>query len=1424
MTKKYVDTPSMSKAFYGVPTIKEIEDSAILVKGSEEISANEAFSVERPSTPSSIEDIHYTVMDRVMVDEDPVVPTKVSIQESLQGRSTTTQGDTELFKAVPKDGYSAVDVISRATHERVGIVQIGKNINVSPEGVIDINLTSGDGFGLVKVGDNIKFNDGVISLDKTGKDTYGLVKVGDNIDVENGIISVKPHPQTHPASMIETSKDRNFVTSDQIAGWNKAMAFQDGVASKSLTVDLATGNSDHVVLKNSGTTIGSFGASPTGDIVIRNSASKKSLVLKANGDSEYPAQNLITPEKELVAAVNNMYSNRINHTIIKKALSSSWKKSVIAFCRVLDKSQDKADFINSYACGRLFVKCYSGLHQSTYIDFAMNSVHNKEHSMYCNFTVNGWDKNAITQIRPCVFKYNGVWYGGLDIWTTAESNYAEFIGISTLDPLFGLDYDNNFSSSVTTEDKQKYNISPVKEVVDSINYDNVTYNNDVFYRHDSTLITDNKDIVGAINELKKVIDAVKVDARSGKFVASPEKWLIGNDSGEFGIDLSNSDIVGVNSVIFNDVSETADEGILFPKTGTKRNSNKLDDYDSLWIRDGVVKLNKDRTLLDLAPSRKNTNLMHSWQFEVGGDHDKYYPFVITFRRKEAILTRVCVWRFYGAKAPNEWTEDNSPTHHGGLTVDLNVFVDGWGGMNYLVDGYVGQRYATIVGGIQMLGPATNLLCIWLRGGGAQYTFESEMEPESFTVYLEKHEFDYGDGHTSTVEPKAKPAKLFDFKDGVIKISSAEEYRKDVSDRGESTSQRSVFTDDYTLKGILRLDGDMHIRGESFGKEAAYVFDVRNPDSTLSATAGMYFNETSGSLDFRNYKADIRDGWGMISIHSNGTVRIPSKDLNTGSKNVVGAINELSSKLRGNTTIDKMTVKELHGVELIKLASQSTDTAYISTTVDQEVGYTYVDFNLSDDCNQDKFRWLFRSCENEGKVVELMTLTQSAAGEHTALLTVDGDIVLRGKSLYKAITSAPDTSNLWSKVNRLDGCGIEHGGTGLFIGYTDEINMVSQSGELFLNYRFLNAGKRITSITLGSGAGTKKELATLNTGKIVSTGEIFANTQSKVWHSGNFNPDSKYNRTGGTISGIVIIDAGDVNDAIKILRKGTNKGEMFPHTDGINIWNSASKKRIKLFDNGSAMFEATNLKTANKEVVAAINELCGGVTAQQIGGTYTGSGGKQGPKFVGNGKVRFLMSNEIINGDGSYKDWLFMDTYSGSDVPISTAFGVNKDGSSLRAFIMNGPKGGENWNRKAELWTTANFNPATKLNTSGGTISGSLTVTGRVVSNDDVVAFSDKRLKENILPITDALDKIDKLEGVTFNWKKNGEKSIGLIAQNVQDVIPEAVVTIGNKKTEGEDTLAVKYANLVGVLINGIKELRAEVKELKATVHDLKKSR
>jgi len=107
--------------------------------------------------------------------------------------------------------------------------------------------------------------------------------------------------------------------------------------------------------------------------------------------------------------------------------------------------------------------------------------------------------------------------------------------------------------------------------------------------------------------------------------------------------------------------------------------------------------------------------------------------------------------------------------------------------------------------------------------------------------------------------------------------------------------------------------------------------------------------------------------------------------------------------------------------------------------------------------------------------------------------------------------------------------------------------------------------------------------------------------------------------------------------------------------------------------------------------------------------------------------------------------------------------------------------------------------------------GQLDVEGSVVAHSSTV--SDINLKENIEKVTDAISKIQKLNGYTFNYKKDGRAGAGIIAQEVEEVLPSAVQSTEILGHEGEH-LIVEYDQLTALLIESIKELKAEIDELK----------
>ena len=111
------------------------------------------------------------------------------------------------------------------------------------------------------------------------------------------------------------------------------------------------------------------------------------------------------------------------------------------------------------------------------------------------------------------------------------------------------------------------------------------------------------------------------------------------------------------------------------------------------------------------------------------------------------------------------------------------------------------------------------------------------------------------------------------------------------------------------------------------------------------------------------------------------------------------------------------------------------------------------------------------------------------------------------------------------------------------------------------------------------------------------------------------------------------------------------------------------------------------------------------------------------------------------------------------------------------------------------------------------------------ADGDVIAYStttasDAKLKTNIKTVENALDKVCQLDGVTFDWIRDGKESAGVIAQTVETVLPRAVKEV--EDLNGDDThKVVDYNQLSALFIEAIKELKEENKLLRAEIENLK---
>lgn len=148
----------------------------------------------------------------------------------------------------------------------------------------------------------------------------------------------------------------------------------------------------------------------------------------------------------------------------------------------------------------------------------------------------------------------------------------------------------------------------------------------------------------------------------------------------------------------------------------------------------------------------------------------------------------------------------------------------------------------------------------------------------------------------------------------------------------------------------------------------------------------------------------------------------------------------------------------------------------------------------------------------------------------------------------------------------------------------------------------------------------------------------------------------------------------------------------------------------------------------------------------------------------------------------------------------TELGIRQEGSSNYAYQnLKGEPGNSN---SVDTSNLAKLDEST-------TFQRNLTVKGDILSQGNVTAYSDIRLKKNVKNIENPLEKLREIRGVTFEWKKNGKKTAGVIAQEVEKILPQAVQNQGYK--------SVDYNALVGLCIEINKALLERIERLEKVV-------
>ena len=247
--------------------------------------------------------------------------------------------------------------------------------------------------------------------------------------------------------------------------------------------------------------------------------------------------------------------------------------------------------------------------------------------------------------------------------------------------------------------------------------------------------------------------------------------------------------------------------------------------------------------------------------------------------------------------------------------------------------------------------------------------------------------------------------------------------------------------------------------------------------------------------------------------------------------------------------------------------------------------------------------------------------------------------------------------------------------------------------------------------------------------------------------------------------------------------------------------------------GATFTVTSNATSANSGNTIVYRDGSGNFSAGTITASLTGTA-SNAALLDSIDSTSFLRSDAAdtkTSGDLTFLDSVKATFGAGNDLQIyhdgSHSY-INEQGSGNLYLLTQGSEITLLGNGAAEYMARFIQDGAVELYYNGAaklvTISSGVSVTGNLTASGDVTAYSDERLKSDIATIEGGLEKVCAMRGVTFT--KDGEASSGVIAQEIEKIAPELV-------TDGEYK-SVAYGNLVGYLIEAIKELQAEIQELK----------
>ena len=789
---------------------------------------------------------------------------------------------------------------------------------------------------------------------------------------------------------------------------------------------------------------------------------------------------------------------------------------------------------------------------------------------------------------------------------------------------------------------------------------------------------------------------------------------------------------------------------------------------------------------------KHANLSYGvgkqYDFTVNGDDDIFYPVVISGSNSPR-MTRITVFRGYSETAPSTW---NNASHKGGLTLTYDIRVGGWGGYPQMLNVHdFGEIYSRICGGVYWTAHTMKHV-VWLRGGGASY----HIDCPNGNLTIEVND----STSASNYKNSTSNGTWYSYN------NSNDAY--DTVVQARTLAQAQTGGEELLRRMPMRYNGSFNEATTLSLTNTIDAATLDGIDSTGFATSSHNHDGTYLKLSGGTMNGNVNLDENRLEIYENAFIEGSGGQIDIGDIDGQDAVNNIAFYL-----MDKKVFSMNEDAAMLNGDLEFTSTSQ-TTSADFGIVWTGWDKEgVTDNSDRAFIRHDTNVGGHSGSVLSISSMNDATDGiafstHASSHLKHNGHALYSeghkptytelGTMAYTNLTGAPTIpsgSQLVRVLNNQDyiasggtsGDYRDNYGAGLTIyeGYNTGANRPHTYDTTAQFMSTTGQGFEL-SIDWVSGATTPLKIRSL---RDCCQGW---NPWTDVWTSHNFTLGTGGGLDADKVDGLhaasfIRSDAADTathkvsfTAAESIGLKGarganTNEYIHLYNKVGIGHPSGWGQGETDTPSQGLSTYGGMNISYGTK----AASTICGNLNI----GTASDTGNRD--LFLhgstANKKSRLRTTNGNLHIDSAEGHALYLNYYYGASTNI--LFGTGNGGYC-------------------------------------GTVSsaGVLRMAGDVVA---YYSFSDRRLKTNIKKTENNLDKILSLNPVEYTWKegpREGVKEIGLIAQEVEEVVPEVVRLQSrhhDEKTEGEGYKQVDYEHLVSTLIGAMQEQQKQIDELKS---------